>query len=123
MGNLTTDWNSGIAIGALVDSCAPGLCPDWDMWDPRQPLRNATEAMTAAEDWLCVPQLVRPEEMINPNVDEKSMMTYISQFHNARLKEGAPLRPRTNPALVKAHGPGTLCFVHFLICYIRKSSN
>ncbi|CAH8522190.1 unnamed protein product [Dicrocoelium dendriticum] len=104
--NFTTDWNNGIAVGALVDACAPGLCPDWPDWDKRQALRNATEAMTAAEDWLSVPQLIRPEELINPNVDEKAVMTYISQFPNAKLKEGAPLRPRTNPSQVRAFGPG-----------------
>ncbi|KAH8870338.1 Filamin-A [Schistosoma japonicum] len=104
--NFTTDWNDGIAIGALVDACAPGLCPDWTHWDHRKPLRNATEAMIAAEDWLSVPQLIRPEEMVDPNVDEKSMMTYISQFPNARLKEGAPLRVKLNPSKVRAYGPG-----------------
>ncbi|CAH8547224.1 unnamed protein product [Heterobilharzia americana] len=104
--NFTTDWNDGIAIGALVDACAPGLCPDWVSWDQKKPLRNATEAMTAAENWLAVPQLIRPEEMVDPNVDEKSMMTYISQFPNARLKEGAPLRDKLNPSKVRAYGPG-----------------
>nr|CDS16181.1 filamin [Echinococcus granulosus] len=104
--NLTTDWNSGVAIGALVDACAPGLCPDWDTWSPRNPLQNATEAMVAAQEWLDVPLLIRPEEMIDPKVDEKAMMTYLSQFPNAKLKEGAPLRPKINPARVRACGPG-----------------
>lgn len=35
--------------------------------------------------------------MVNPNIDEMSMMTYLSQYPNAKLKPGAPLRPRTNP--------------------------
>ena len=35
--------------------------------------------------------------MVNPNVDELSMMTYLSQYPNAKLKPGAPIRPRTNP--------------------------
>ncbi|VEL30046.1 unnamed protein product [Protopolystoma xenopodis] len=103
--NFTTDWNSGIAIGALVDACAPGLCPDWSIWDHRQPLRNATEAMDAAQQWLEVPQLIRPEEMIDADVDEKAMMTYLSQFPSAKLKPGAPLRPKTNPARVRCYGP------------------
>ncbi|VDN96536.1 unnamed protein product [Rodentolepis nana] len=104
--NLTTDWNSGIAIGALVDACAPGLCPDWDTWNPKNPLKNATEAMNAAQEWLDIPLLIRPEEMIDPKVDEKAMMTYLSQFPNAKLKEGAPLRPKINPARIRAYGPG-----------------
>jgi hypothetical protein len=44
--------------------------------------------------------------MCNPKVDDLSMMTYLSQFPNAKLKPGAPLRPKTNPARVRAYGPG-----------------
>ncbi len=51
-------------------------------------------------------QLIKPVEMINPKVDELSMMTYLSQFPNCKLKPGAPLRPRTNPNKVRAYGPG-----------------
>jgi hypothetical protein len=42
-------------------------------------------------------QLVKPEEMVNPNVDELSMMTYLSQYPNAKLQPNAPLRPKANP--------------------------
>ncbi|TMW49983.1 hypothetical protein DOY81_004942 [Sarcophaga bullata] len=95
--NFTNDWTSGKAVGALVDACAPGLCPDWDMWDPKDAVQNASEAMGLADDWLNVRQLIKPEELVNPNVDEQSMMTYLSQYPNAKLKQGAPLRPKTNP--------------------------
>lgn len=94
---LLTDWNDGKAIGALVDNVAPGLCPDWATWDPKDALQNATEAMGLADDWLGVRQLIKPDEMTNPNIDEQSMMTYLSQYPAAKLKQGAPLRPRTNP--------------------------
>ncbi|XP_062534638.1 filamin-A isoform X8 [Armigeres subalbatus] len=109
--NFTNDWTSGKAIGALVDGVAPGLCPDWPLWDPRDAVQNATEAMGLADDWLDVRQLIRPEEMVNPNIDEQSMMTYLSQYPNAKLKQGAPLRPKTNPnstppPRVRAYGPG-----------------
>ena len=76
--NFTTDWNDGRAIGALVDSCAPGLYPDYS--EPRAGM--AKDAMDLAEQWLGVPQLIQPEEMTNPNVDELSMMTYLSQVCN-----------------------------------------
>lgn len=35
--------------------------------------------------------------MTNPNIDEQSMMTYLSQYPSAKLKQSAPIRPRTNP--------------------------
>ena len=55
--NFTTDWNDGRTIGALVDSCAPGLYPDWSSEDPRNKLQNAKDAMDLAEQWLGVPQV------------------------------------------------------------------
>nr|XP_053627228.1 filamin-A-like isoform X8 [Cherax quadricarinatus] len=104
--NFTNDWNDGRAVGALVDAVAAGLCPDWPDWVPADSLANATEAMNIADNWLGVPQLITPEEMVNPSIDEQSMMTYLSQYPNCKLKSGAPLRPRTNPGKVRCYGPG-----------------
>ncbi|CAF5014352.1 unnamed protein product, partial [Rotaria sp. Silwood1] len=44
--------------------------------------------------------------MINPKVDEQSMMTYLSQYPSAKLKPGAPIRPKTNSARVRCYGKG-----------------
>ncbi|CAB1315691.1 unnamed protein product, partial [Coregonus sp. 'balchen'] len=85
--NFSRDWRSGKALGALVDSCAPGLCPDWETWD-NKPSDNAQEAMQLADDWLGIPQVIAPEEIIDPSVDEQSVMTYLSQFPKAKLKPG-----------------------------------
>ncbi|XP_034777813.2 filamin-C-like isoform X4 [Acipenser ruthenus] len=105
--NFHRDWKDGKALGALVDNCAPGLCPDWESWDPNQPVENAREAMQQADDWLGVPQVIAPEEIVDPNVDEHSVMTYLSQFPKAKLKPGAPLRSKQlNPKKARAYGPG-----------------
>ncbi|XP_059813594.1 filamin-A-like [Hypanus sabinus] len=104
--NFSRDWQSGKALGALVDSCAPGLCPDWETWDGTRPVDNAREAMQQADDWLGIPQVITPEEILDPNVDEHSVMTYLSQFPKAKLKPGAPLRPKLNPKKARAYGPG-----------------
>ncbi|XP_075880927.1 filamin B a isoform X2 [Nelusetta ayraudi] len=104
--NFRDDWNSGKALGALVDSCAPGLCPDWETWDPQKKEENASEAMQLADDWLGIPQVITPEEIVHPNVDEQSVMTYLSQFPKGKLKPGAPLKPKLNPKKARAYGPG-----------------
>ncbi|KAM7005423.1 filamin B a isoform 1-T1 [Tautogolabrus adspersus] len=104
--NFSQDWRNGRALGALVDSCAPGLCPDWETWDPVNPVENATEAMQLADSWLGIPQVIAPEEIIDPSVDEQSVMTYLSQFPKAKLKTGAPLKPKLNPKKARAYGPG-----------------
>ncbi|XP_039529536.1 filamin-B isoform X2 [Pimephales promelas] len=104
--NFSQDWRNGRALGALVDSCAPGLCPDWEIWDSNKPVENATEAMQLADDWLGIPQVIAPEEIIDPSVDEQSVMTYLSQFPKGKLKPGAPLKPKLNPKKARAYGPG-----------------
>lgn len=55
--NFTSDWIDGRAVGALVDAVAPGLCPDWEDWNPEDALQNASEAMGLADDWLNIPQV------------------------------------------------------------------
>ncbi|XP_053303290.1 filamin-B [Pleuronectes platessa] len=104
--NFSRDWRDGKALGALVDSCAPGLCPDWETWDSVKPVNNATEAMQLADEWLGIPQVITPEEIIDPGADEQSVMTYLSQFPKAKLKTGAPLKPKLNPKKARAYGPG-----------------
>jgi len=104
--NFASDWNDGTAIAALVDALAPGLCPDWPSMNPKDAIKNAKLGEDAAEKWLDIPQLIKPDEMCNPKVDELSMMTYLSRFPNAKLKAGAPIQEKTNPARVKAFGPG-----------------
>ena len=44
--------------------------------------------------------------MVNPYVDELSMMTYLSQFPEAELKDGAPIGAATDITKVKVSGPG-----------------
>uniref|UniRef100_A0A3Q2E459 Calponin-homology (CH) domain-containing protein n=1 Tax=Cyprinodon variegatus TaxID=28743 RepID=A0A3Q2E459_CYPVA len=109
----TVNWNkqssslpeSSRDVPELV-FCPAGLCPDWDQWDQTKPVDNAREAMQQADDWLGIPQVITPEEIVDPNVDEHSVMTYLSQFPKAKLKPGAPLRPKLNPKKARAYGPG-----------------
>lgn len=51
--------------------------------------------------------MIAPEEIVHPDVDEHSVMTYLSQFPKAKLKPGAPLRSKQLfPDKAKAYGPG-----------------
>ncbi|CAF2886425.1 unnamed protein product [Rotaria sp. Silwood2] len=106
IGNFTSDWNDGRAIGAVLNSCYPGLFPNWADRDPKNALENAKEAMDLAERWLGIPQLIQPHEMINPQVDEQSMMTYLSQYPNAQLQPGAPIKPKNYANQVHCYGSG-----------------
>ena len=80
VGNLTTDWNDGRNLSALVDYCQPGLIPDHASLDPEQRLGNLKRAMDLAEQHLNIPQLMHPEDMAVDKPDKLSTMTYLSQF-------------------------------------------
>uniref|UniRef100_A0A0R3RZ00 Filamin-A n=1 Tax=Elaeophora elaphi TaxID=1147741 RepID=A0A0R3RZ00_9BILA len=82
--NFTFDWNNGIRLGALVNSCAPDLEVGWQKWLPSDALQSTRTAMRLANDYLGVTALIEPEELISPAIDEKSVMTYLSQFPGAK---------------------------------------
>lgn len=50
--NFTSDWNDGVALGALVDALVPGACDNWRSWRPDDALENTKKAMQAAEQCL-----------------------------------------------------------------------
>ena len=78
--NFNTDWNNGIALCKLVDAIQPGLCPNHASLDPKKGLENCTLAMSLAEKHLNVPMVLDPSDMNNPELDELSVMTYLSYF-------------------------------------------
>ncbi|XP_032572066.1 filamin-C isoform X1 [Drosophila sechellia] len=84
--NLTTDWNSGVNLAALLDYCQPGLFPHWRSLDPSQSVRNCTQAMDLAQREFGVPKVLEPEYLASPWLDELSGMTYLSYF----MKPGGP---------------------------------
>lgn len=78
--NLTTDWNSGVLLSALLDYCEPGLFPHWRSLDPSQSIRNCENAMNIAQREFGVPKVLEPEYLASPWLDELSGMTYLSYF-------------------------------------------
>lgn len=84
--NLTTDWNSGVNLSALLDYCQPGLFPHWNSLDANQSVRNCTNAMNIAQREFGVPKVLEPEYLASPWLDELSGMTYLSYF----MKPGGP---------------------------------
>lgn len=92
--NLTSDWKNGKAIAGLVNAIAPGLCADPSTWNDANCLVNTIETMTLARDWLNIQMFILPEELINGYLNERILMTYLSQFTTAKLRSGAPLRAK-----------------------------
>lgn len=55
-------------------------------------------------------------------MDEHSVMTYLSQFPKAKLKPGAPLKPKLNPKKARAYGRGKYrsCWICGLTLGLRE---
>ena len=47
-----------------------------------------------------------PEDIVNPKVDSLSVITYLSQFPEAKLRPGAPIKERGDPSKLKVYGDG-----------------
>ncbi|EDV19454.1 uncharacterized protein TRIADDRAFT_3330, partial [Trichoplax adhaerens] len=86
--NLNKDWNTGIPLCALVDHIQPGVCPQWTSLDSRNRLNNARLGMNIAEEKLGVPQVLSPEDLISPELDDLSMLTYLSYFTSTQESPG-----------------------------------
>jgi filamin len=78
--NLTSDWNDGFALAALVEGCVPGLKVGWKNWDPTTPLENTKKAMDLAHEHLGIDRMIAPEDLISSDVDEISVMAYLTNF-------------------------------------------
>ena len=81
--NFTTDWNDGRNLSALVEFYKPGLIPGHANLDSNDSIQNVTNAMELAETELCVPRVLRPEDIANDHPDlEFMVMAYLSFFCN-----------------------------------------
>ncbi|XP_053675765.1 filamin-A [Anopheles nili] len=103
--NLTTDWNSGVLLSALLDYCEPGLFPHWRTLNQHESVRNCERAMGLAYERFGIPKVLEPEYLASRWLDELSGMTYLSYFmrpggpgYNATMKwvNGQIKRPVTN---------------------------
>lgn len=48
---------NGLSNFNYYDKCI-GLCPDWQDWKSNNALKNASEAMGLADDWLNIKQVI-----------------------------------------------------------------
>jgi len=78
--NFTTDWNDGRRLCGVVDHLRPGACPNHKALNPANGLENCLLGMDLADRLLNVPKVMDPADLNNPNIDELSVMTYLSYF-------------------------------------------
>lgn len=86
--DLSTSWQNGLGFNAIIHKFRPNLVPDMFLLDPNNKVDNCDKAFKIAEDYLEIPRLFDPEDIIDViRPDEKSVMTYLAQFYQKFLLE------------------------------------
>ena len=78
--NFTVNWNSGIALCALVESLKPGASTQYASLSSANKVENCRLGMDLAEEYFNIPSIISPEDFSNAEVDDLSVMTYLSYF-------------------------------------------
>ena len=87
--NLSTDWNTGVNLAALMEACHAGLFPDWEDLDPHKAKENLEASAKIAHDRLDIKCPVKPASLSDPKVDEIVVATYLSRFKYSKLLTSA----------------------------------
>lgn len=95
--NLTVDWQDGIAFSAIVHRFRPNLIPHFFSINPEEGIKNCEAIFKLAEEKLDIPRLFDPEDIVDVlKPDEKSILTYLSQFYLKFLSEEAIMNSKNN---------------------------
>ena len=78
--NFTSDWKNGQLLSALVDMKKPGTIPNFRTLRPEVALANTKRAMDIAEAEFGIPKILDAEHICGDNLDERSLMAYLSYF-------------------------------------------
>lgn len=84
--NFTTDWNDGIALCTLMDRIEPGTCSHYSTLDSNNGLENCRLGVRLALERLKIPNIISADDLHSKDVDELSVMTYLSYFYRLWLK-------------------------------------
>lgn len=109
--DFTSSWNDGKAICHLVESLKSGTIDLGPVDSTPDPLGNATLGTDKALSDLDIPKILSPSDMVAPETDELSVMTYISYFrdyaNNAGKRADREKKEKTaDPARSFAFGAG-----------------
>jgi len=78
--NIRDDWRDGMALTALVTYLAPAFNRDFMNIERGDYISATDDAMAAAQAHLNIPRLLSAEDFTSDEVDELSMITYLSYF-------------------------------------------
>jgi len=79
--DFTYSWQDGLALCALIHRHRPDLL-DFDSLDKNNKAENLQLAFNVAENSLGIAQLLDVEDIVDIKPDERSVITYLSQFYH-----------------------------------------
>lgn len=91
--NFHTSWQSGLAFCALIHKFRPDLL-NYDELSKDNPQHNLQLAFDVAAKHLDIPALLDVEDMIGDKPDEKSVITYVSEYYHYFSKMEKQLEDR-----------------------------
>ncbi|XP_078419495.1 uncharacterized protein LOC144693526 [Cetorhinus maximus] len=77
--DFSSSWRSGLAFVAIINALRPGLL-DPQEFKHKTDKENLEMVFKVAEQELKIPKLLEVQDVDVSNPDEKSMITYVSQF-------------------------------------------
>ncbi len=99
--NLSTDWVSGLALGALANAVSRGAFPAYEDMASSKAVENCKTTMEFAKDQLDIDPNVRPEDFTNRKLGHLQRIAYLAQYASVRLppkviEVQVPVRPGTD---------------------------
>jgi len=87
--NFHRSWNDGLAFCAIIHKHKPNLI-DFDSLSKNNAKENLELAFRVAEKEIGIPRMLDPEDLTDvEKPDERSVMTYVSEFFHAFSKDSA----------------------------------
>ena len=86
--NFTTSFKNGLAFCALIHRHQPQLI-DYDSLSKDDAAKNLELAFSVGEKELAIPRLLDVEDMLVDKPDERSVMTYVSEFFHRFAQQDA----------------------------------
>ena len=104
--NLTTDWESGVSLGALVNKLTRNGFQQYNNMYPIAKSRNCQESMKQAETLLGIPFSVSAEDFSSSDLAYLSRLAYLVQFYAAQRGEPVQLKADVSKVQVSSVNRG-----------------